>query len=94
MNSSRDDTAPTTYSIEELKRSIEQSMNESSLHSLLYVARKLGEVDGIISNQASAGEALRAVQRDLNQLYDILIKDLGIKHRVESSGEGIGGDRA
>jgi hypothetical protein len=71
---------------------IVQSGKDSALHSLLYVARKLGEVETLISLESLPHENLIKVQKDLSQLYDQLFENTGIQKVAISEGAGIGGD--
>jgi len=70
-----------------------QHQKDAILPSLLYVSRKLGEVEGLIFVQADPDKTLVDVQKDLNRLYDQLVEDAGIEQLSEFKGEGIGGDR-
>jgi hypothetical protein len=70
-----------------------QHQKDATLPSLLYVTRKLGEVEGLISSQTHPDKALVDVHEDLKLLYDKLIEDAGIEMLSKSKGEGIGGDR-
>ena len=71
---------------------LKQFQKDTALHSLLQVARKLGEVEGMISTQDDPIKALTDVQRDLNCLYNKLIKEAGVELPTESGSGGIGGD--
>jgi len=77
---------------DEVKAMMIQHEKDATLPSLLYVTRKLGEVEGVISTQKDPDKALTGVQRDLKQLYDKLVDDAGVKLIPELEGEGIGGD--
>ncbi len=69
-----------------------QLQKDTTLPSLLYVTRKLGEVEGMISTQKDPDKALAGVQRDLKQLYDKLVEAAGIGLLPESDSSGIGGE--
>ena len=71
-----------------------QHQKDATLPSLLYVTRKLGEVEGMISMQTDPGEALINVQKDLKRVYDKLVERADIELLAESEGVGvsIGGD--
>ena len=69
-----------------------QSRKDSAIHSLLYVTRKLGEVEGLVSIQTDPDENLIKVQKDLLGLYDQLIETAGIQIMPESERSSIGGD--
>jgi len=56
-----------------------QLQKNAALPSLLYVSRKLGEVEGMISVQADPDKALVAIQGDLKRLHDKLFEDAGIE---------------
>mgnify|MGYP006995651612 CR=1 FL=1 len=77
---------------EEAKAMMIQYEKEAALPSLLYVTRKLGEVEGMISTQKDPDKALAGVQRDLKQLYDKLVEAAGIGLLPESDSSGIGGE--
>ncbi len=79
---------------EEVSKMMIQQQKEAALPSLLYVSRKLGEVEGILSVQSEPETALIAVQGDLKRLYDKLVDDAGIELGPESGVIGIGGDGA
>jgi len=76
---------------DEVKAMMIQHEKDATLPSLLYVTRKLGEVEGVISTQKDPDKALTGVQRDLKQLYDKLVGEAGIELLQESKGGG--GDR-
>ncbi len=78
---------------EEAQALIIQHQKEATLPSLLYVTRKLGEVEGMISMQAGPDENLVNVQKDFTRLYDKLVEKTGVEQSPEGEGEGIGGDR-
>jgi len=77
---------------EEVKAMMIQLQKNAALPSLLYVTRKLGEVEGIVKMQADPDMALVHIQDDLRQLYDKLVEDAGIELVQESFHCGIGGD--
>ncbi len=77
----------------DVKAMMIQHEREAALPSLLFVARKLGEVEGILSLQSQPDTALLDVQVDLKRLYVKLVEDAGVEQSVESSMFGIGGDR-
>jgi len=78
---------------DEIKAMVIQNQKDATLPSLLYVTRKLGEVEGWISMQKDPHKTLVDVQGDLRQLYNKLVEEAGIEQLSESKGEGIGGDR-
>ena len=69
---------------EEVSKMMIQQQKEAALPSLLYVSRKLGEVEGILSVQSEPETALLGIQGDLKRLYDKLVEDVGIELRLES----------
>jgi len=81
---------------EDVKAMMIQHQKDSTLPSLLYVTRKLDEVEGVISTQVDPDKALVAIQGDLKQLYDKLVDDAGVEPQLESKQVGgshpIGGD--
>jgi hypothetical protein len=79
---------------EEMKTMLSQLSKDSSIQSLLYVTRKLGEIEGIISTQAEPASTLTHVQKDLQSLYDMLVEEAGVEQLPDFGGEGIGGDRS
>ena len=82
-----------TITPEEVQAMMIQHQKDATLPSLLYVTRKLGEVEGMISTQKDPDKALVSVQGDLKQLYDKMIEDAEIELLPEIQREGIGGDR-
>jgi len=56
-----------------------QAEKDAVLISLLYVSRKLGEVEGVISTQVDPDKTLVDIQEDLNRLYDTLIESAGVE---------------
>jgi hypothetical protein len=64
---------------EEVESMMIQHQKDAVLPSLLYVTRKLGEVDGMISMQNDPDKTLVDVQRDLNCLYNKLIEEAGVE---------------
>ena len=76
----------------ESKALILKIRNDSTFRSLLYVTRKLGEVEGMISMQAVPNESLINVQSDFKRVYDKLIEESGIELLPESETSGIGSD--
>jgi len=76
---------------EEIQAMMIQLQKDATLPSLLYVTRKLGEVERVISTQKDPDKALAGLQRDLKQLYDKLVGEAGIELLQESKGGG--GDR-
>jgi len=81
-----------SITLESAEKMMIQLHKEANLHSLLYVARKLGEVEGMICTQKSPDKALVAIQEDLKQLHNKLVEDAGIELIPELGGESIGGD--
>jgi len=79
---------------DEVKALMIQHQKDATLPSLLYVTRKLGEVEGLISMHKYPDTALVEVQKDFKCLYDKLVEDAGIELLPEPENEGIGGDRA
>jgi hypothetical protein len=79
---------------EEVMTMLKQLSKDSSFQSLLYVTRKLGEIEGMISMQTEPASTLIHVQNDLQRVYDKLAKEAGIEQLPYLGGEGIGGDRA
>ena len=77
---------------EEVSKMMIQQQKEAALPSLLYVTRKLGEVEGVISTQEYPDKPLVAIQRDLKQLLNKLVEDAGIELDRESTDAFIGGD--
>jgi hypothetical protein len=76
----------------DFKKEFLQNQEDAELPSLLYVTRKLGELEGIISTQADADDNLVNVQKDFQQLYDKMVERAGIEILPELRGNGIGGD--
>ncbi len=70
--------------VEEVNAMMIQHQKDATLPSLLYVTRKLGEVEGILSVQSEPETALLGIQGDLKRLYDKLVEDVGIELRLES----------
>ena len=81
-------------SVEEVKTMMIQQQKDGTLSSLLYVTRKLGEVEGMISMQVTPDKAIVAVQKDFKRLYDKLVEEAGIELLTEPErvGDIIGGD--
>ncbi len=77
---------------EEIQSQFIQSQKDSAIQSLLYVTRKLGEVEGAISMQADPDENLVNVQKDFQRLYDNMVERAGIEQLPEFAGTGIGGE--
>ncbi len=77
---------------DEARAMILQYQKDAALPSLLYVSRKLGEIEGMISMQTNPDKALVGVQKDFKQVYDKLSEEAGIEPLSESEGKGIGGD--
>ncbi len=86
--------ADKAMTVEEVNAMMIQHQKNAALPSLLYVTRKLGEVEGMVSQQKNPDEALVGVREDLNSLYGKLVEDAGIELPPELRVGGIGGDRA
>jgi len=56
-----------------------QHKKDSALPSLLYVTRKLGEVEGLISLQTDPDVDLVSVQKDLKRVYGKLVEEAGVE---------------
>jgi len=65
--------------LKEVKAMMIQLNKDAALPSLLYVTRKLGEVEGMISMQEDPDKALVAIQGDLKRLHSKLVDDAGIE---------------
>ena len=78
---------------DEVKAMMIQHQKDAALPSLLYVSRKLGEVEGLISMQEDPDKALVTIQKDLKRLHDKLVEDAEIELLPEIQREDIGGDR-
>jgi hypothetical protein len=78
--------------LDEIQAKFIQSEKDSVLPSLLYVTRKLGEVEGAISMQADPDENLVNVQKDFQRLYDNMVERAGIEQLPEIPGTGIGSE--
>ena len=78
--------------MDDFKDNFLQNQKDSELPSLLYVTRKLGEVEGILSTQADADDNLVNVWKDFQRLYDKMVERAGIEISPELGGAGIGGD--
>jgi hypothetical protein len=78
--------------MDDFKKTFLQNQKDAILPSLLYVTRKLGEVEGILSTQADADDKLVNVQKDFQRLYDKMVASAGIEILPVSVGNGIGGD--
>ena len=78
--------------MDDFKDNFLQNQKDSELPSLLYVTRKLGEVEGLLSTQADADDNLVNVQKDFQRLYDTMVEKAGIEILPELGGNGIGGD--
>ena len=78
--------------MDDFKDNFLQNQKDSELPSLLYVTRKLGEVEGILSTQADADDNLVNVWKDFQRLYDKMVGRAGIEILPELGGDGIGGD--
>ncbi len=63
---------------------MDQLQKDATIPSLLFVTRKLGEVEGVISVQVDPDGALVDVQKDFKLLYDKLVEDAGIEPEQES----------
>ncbi len=70
--------AQKSVSKDEVEALMIKHRKESSLPSLLYVARKLGEVEGMISIQKNPSKDLLNIQKDFKRVYDKLIDEAGI----------------
>ncbi|NQT61663.1 MAG: hypothetical protein HQ556_01785 [Candidatus Marinimicrobia bacterium] len=79
---------------EEVQVTMSQLEKDAKLSSLLYVTRKLGEVEGMISAQDVPDKALVTIQKDLKQVYNKLVEDADIELLPETQREGIGGDES
>jgi len=77
---------------EEIKAMMLQQQKDATLPSLLYVSRKLGEVEGVISTQVDPDKALVGIQEDLNDVYDKLVEEAGIEQEPEGLRTGMGGE--
>ena len=80
--------------VEEVNAMMIQHQKDATLPSLLYVTRKLGEVEGVISTQEYPDKPLVAIQRDFKQLLNKLVEDAGIELDRESTDGSIGGENA
>jgi hypothetical protein len=78
--------------MDEIEAMLIQNERDSMLPSLLYVTRKLGEVEGTISMQENPSENLVNVQKDFQRLYDKLVEKAGVEQLPESDRGGIGRD--
>ena len=78
---------------EEVKAMYIQHRKDSILPSLLHIARKLGEVEGMISMQSDPDENLLLIEKDFNRVYDKLLDEAGIDQPPDSENMGIGSDR-
>jgi copper chaperone CopZ len=78
--------------MDEFKDTILQNQKDAILPSLLYVTRKLGEVEGIISTQADADDNLVNVQEDFQRLFDTMVEKAGVEILPEIGDNAIGGD--
>jgi hypothetical protein len=76
--------------LEEIQVKIIQDQKDSILPSLLYVTRKLGELEGTISMQPNPDENLVNVQMDFQRLYDNMVERAGIEQLPETDNLGIG----
>jgi hypothetical protein len=77
---------------DESQHTLIQHQKDALLPSLLFVTRKLGEVEGILSVQSEPETALIGIQGDLKRLYDKLVDDVGIELSHEPLERGIGKD--
>ncbi len=82
----------TNGDLDELKKMMLQSELDSLLPTLLYVARKLGELEGIMSNQREKADDLTNIHNDFNRLFNTLVMKAGIDFKNELETKGIGGD--
>lgn len=73
------DSSSQAMTLKELKAMMIQAEKDAVLISLLYVSRKLGEVEGVISTQVDPDKTLVDIQEDLNRLYDTLIESAGVE---------------
>jgi len=80
--------------LDEVKAMMIQDEKDAALTSLLYVSRKLGEVEGVISIQEDPDKAQVDVQEDLKHLYNKLVEKAGVEQVTEPKrvGDCIGGD--
>ena len=85
-------TSKKASKFDKTKELIIQSRKGSAIHSLLFIARKLGEVEGLISIQNVPDEELNNVRKDFLVTYNILIETAGIKEIPEVKRTGIGGE--
>ena len=85
-------TSKKASTFDRTKALIIQSRKESAIHSLLFIARKLGEVEGLISIQNVPDEELNNVRKDFLVTNNILIETAGIKEIPEVKRTGIGGE--
>ena len=76
----------------DFKKEFLQNQEDAELPSLLYVTRKLGELEGIISTQQDANDNLVNVQKDFQRLYDTMVEKTGIEILPKLAGNVIGGD--
>ncbi len=76
--------------LEEIQVKIIQSQKDSILPSLLYVTRKLGELEGTISMQPHPDENLVKVQMDFQRLYHNMVERAGIEQLPGAENNGIG----
>ena len=64
--------------IEQGEANIKQAERDTNLASLLYVARKVGKLEGITETLGVADPRIEAVHEDLLGLYDRLVEEVGL----------------
>ena len=69
--------------LEEFQAKIIQSEKDATLAALLYITRKLGELEGVISTQSAPDNRLVTAKDDLLRQYYRLIEKVGLRESME-----------
>ena len=66
-----------------------QAERDTNLASLLYVARKVGRLEGITETLGVADPRIKALQEDLLGLYDRLVEEVGLSGYMSQQEKGL-----
>ena len=78
--------------LDEIRNILAQNDKDSALPTLLFVSRKLGELDVLTSQRTDSDDTLINIQKDFHNLYEKLQKRAGIDMCSSSTNMNIGGD--
>jgi len=78
--------------LNEIRNISAQNDRDSALPTLLFVSRKLGELDVLISQKTDSDDTLINIQKDFHNLYEKLLKRAGVEMCSSSTNMNIGGD--